>query len=72
VKTEMRSEKEIREELNKLYKGRKWREENAQLVDTGMVVDGKLVPPKHVLIEFERAEERIETLEWVLAKKDKQ
>jgi len=67
----MRSEQEIQEELNKLYKGRKWREENAHLVDMGMVVDGKPVPPKQVLIEFERAEERIETLEWVLAKKQK-
>jgi len=67
----MRSEKEIREELKKLYKGRQWREQNAHLVDTGMVVDGKIVPPKHVLIEFERAEERIETLEWVLRKHKK-
>jgi len=62
----MLSEEIIREELEKLYKGRKWREENAHLVDTGMIVDGKIVPPKQVRIEFERAEERIETLEWVL------
>lgn len=68
----MRSEGEIREELEKLYKGRKWREENAHLVDIGIVIDGKLVPPKQVLIEFERAEERIETLEWILAKNQKQ
>jgi len=64
----MKSEEEIQAELTKLYTGRKWRQENAYLVDVGMVVDGKLVPPKHVLIEFERAEERIETLEWVLGK----
>jgi len=65
----MKSEQEIKAELTKLYTGRRWREENAHLVDMGMVVDGKFVPPKHVLIEFERAEERIETLEWVLRKK---
>jgi hypothetical protein len=67
----MRSEEAIRAELIKLYTGRRWRKENAHFVDIGMVVDGKLIPPKHVLIEFERAEERIETLEWVLGKSEK-
>jgi len=65
----MRSEKEIRDELEKLYKGRKWREEHASAVDMGMKIDGKIYSPKMVLIEFERAEERIETLEWVLKKR---
>jgi len=66
----MRSEQEIKDELTKLYKGRRWRQENAHLVDMGMVVDGKPAPPKYVRIEFERAEERIETLEWVLGEKE--
>ena len=67
----MRSEQEIREELEKLYKGRKWREKHAYAVDMGIKIDGKIYTPKMTLIEFERAEERIETLEWVLGKSEK-
>ena len=65
----MRSEREIREELNKLYQGREWRKEHYWAVDQGMVIDGKLCLPKTMRIEFERVEERIETLEWVLKKR---
>lgn len=65
----MRTREEIEEELRKLYKGREWREKNGFLTDMGMVVNGKFVPPRRVLVEFEKAEERIETLEWVLDRK---
>jgi len=78
----MRSEKEIREELQKLYKGRKWRQKNAHLVDMGMKIDGKIYSPKMMLIESasplrmtirvsatrSHFLRSIETLEWVLAK----
>jgi len=49
----MKSQQEIEDELQKLYKGRKWREKNAHFADMGMVVDGKVVPSKQVRIEFE-------------------
>ena len=62
----MRTQEEIQEELEKLYKGRKWREEHYWAVDKGMVIDNQLYTPKQMLIEFERAEERIKTLEWIL------